>query len=209
MLAADAASAEGDDLPFGWEAGTTPDGDKYYIDHVNQATHWASPKDLLAEKKENLSQEKAKAEKVIVKRRQTMKGFRDKKKRLQANKSTVGDEEAQALLDQQIAEMDNLIDKQSDLIQEENAKHKDLEEETEALAHAFKKAEYEKIHGKGTYSEEDTDDLYSTEEKGSVADDIAGTDMNTMKRNRVKAAKQKQLGAYTGTMQARGTAMGH
>merc|ERR1712167_476348 len=105
----DASKLKGDELPFGWDFGETGANEKYYINHLAQETHWVHPKTLLASKKEELDGMEEKHKDKILEIREQLKGYRQKKRNLNAEKAKVVDESDIESVDDRIHAIDTKI----------------------------------------------------------------------------------------------------
>eukprot|EP00039_Didymoeca_costata_P021881 m.3158 g.3158 ORF g.3158 m.3158 type:complete len:1082 (-) comp2700_c0_seq1:73-3318(-) len=158
----DALQTKGDELPYGWDEAEI-NGETYYIDHVNQQTHWLHPRLLLEEMREEYTERETETQEKAQKLREELKAVRAKRKRLADKLLEAATESERDVTEARVQAMDELINKLLLEIQEINKENSELREEIRKLNERFQKAEYALEHGGqgDAFAFGDVEDLYA------------------------------------------------
>eukprot|EP00052_Salpingoeca_macrocollata_P017135 m.138842 g.138842 ORF g.138842 m.138842 type:complete len:1065 (-) comp20285_c0_seq3:49-3243(-) len=177
----DAKDTEGDELPYGWDEAEI-NGETYFIDHNTQTTHWLHPRLLLEEKREEYDRLQRDTEQKAVNRRNTIKQFREKKKRLEQLRAQAADEEERQEVEKRVAAIDEVIGREVNELSAISNENKGLKDEIQVLKTQFAKAAYEAKHGEGSYKDESEAELYPV---SRPANDTMPR-LDTMQKNRLR-----------------------
>jgi hypothetical protein len=155
-----AAATEGDELPYGWDEAEI-NNEKYYIDHVNQQTHWLHPRLLMEEMREQYKEREEKTQERADQLRQELKGHRDKRLRLEQQKNDAANDDEVINLNERIEAQEQVIEDSQAQLKAVLGENLTLKKELKTLYQQFAKAKHE-LGGaaKGTYDETDVQDLY-------------------------------------------------
>eukprot|EP00038_Savillea_parva_P020859 m.32698 g.32698 ORF g.32698 m.32698 type:complete len:1058 (-) comp4913_c0_seq1:120-3293(-) len=159
----DARDCADDELPYGWDEGEQ-NGETYYIDHINQKTHWLHPRLLLDEMRKDYvgKEEDVQARADVI--RAVIKQHRDKRRRLEDLKAEAGDAEMKSI-EQRIQAMDIIIDNELEHLQHIVSENQELRANIRQLNNAFGKAAFAEEHDghANAFAEDDVADLYALE----------------------------------------------
>ena len=103
-----ALTTSGDELPYGWDEAEV-NSETYFIDHINQRTHWLHPRLLLEEMREEFQEREEQIKADLDALREIIKDLREKRKRLEDKKTEASEEELTSL-NERVAAMDEVID---------------------------------------------------------------------------------------------------
>ena len=182
----------GDALPYGWDEAEV-DGETYFIDHINQKTHWLHPRLLLEEMREEFVSREAAVQAKAQTNRDTIAEHREKRARLEAALGAAGDDEEVESLNDRIARMDEVIGAELAKLSEIVAENDQLKADIRELKRSFGLAEWVTDNSGANaklFDAGDIEDLYALGGKG-------GTMTKTLPRKLDTATKEMLAGGVS------------
>ena len=169
--------------PYGWDAAET-NGEKYFIDHLNQQTHWIHPRMLLEEKREEYVEREEETQLRAQTLRDNIKDLRAKRARLAASQLNAGTDEEGKDLQKRVEAMDVVIDAEMAELKILNDENQQLKDDIKKLNNAFAQAAHVQAGGsEATFVADDVTDLYALEKQESLP-----RKLDTLTRNKFAAA---------------------